>query len=375
MARLFMKLPSFATDYSGAASFLSDIGGLVAVHGPTGCIGNYTGYDDPRWFSSPGMVFNSALREIDAVMGNDHALIENMRKACEIYNPCFTAIVGTPIPDLIGCDITGAADDLEKVIGIPSVGVPTNGYGYYHNGIEKSMFALEKKFSVLSCPNRGKINILGHSHYDYGDGSAMEILADAIADSHRSIGFGSPADGLAAFTDIGCADANIAVSSSGMKFAEYLENSLNMPFIASAPIGAANTELIKDFIKGNRYEETRESGNILIIGDHVVSDSLRREIFRETGLGSDVATFFGLHDKTAGKRDIVLRDENDLINISKRYEIIVGDPLYSSLAPGNLPFVPFAHPAVSGKMFREHGIGMIGLMERVKEAIRRSGVS
>ncbi|MFQ9086536.1 MAG: hypothetical protein ACLR6H_07100 [Roseburia sp.] len=46
-----------------------DLGGIIVMHDASGCTGNYTGYDEPRWIGSKSAVFCSGLRRIDAVMG------------------------------------------------------------------------------------------------------------------------------------------------------------------------------------------------------------------------------------------------------------------------------------------------------------------
>ena len=52
-----------------------DLGGIVVMHDASGCTGNYTSYDEPRWLGSRSAVFCSGLRRMDAVMGNDDKYI------------------------------------------------------------------------------------------------------------------------------------------------------------------------------------------------------------------------------------------------------------------------------------------------------------
>lgn len=69
MARLSLWLPPFSPDYSGASAVLFDLKTVTAMHDASGCTGNYTGYDDPRWYGSHSGIFCSGLRQIDAVLG------------------------------------------------------------------------------------------------------------------------------------------------------------------------------------------------------------------------------------------------------------------------------------------------------------------
>lgn len=53
MSRLCVFMLPLAPDYSGAASALFDLGGIVVMHDASGCTGNFTGYDEPRWDGFP----------------------------------------------------------------------------------------------------------------------------------------------------------------------------------------------------------------------------------------------------------------------------------------------------------------------------------
>lgn len=52
MARLSVHLPPFSPDYSGVSSVFFDLPVVVAIHDASGCTGNYTGYDEPRWYGA-----------------------------------------------------------------------------------------------------------------------------------------------------------------------------------------------------------------------------------------------------------------------------------------------------------------------------------
>ena len=52
MRKLCIKLPPFAPDYSGVCSALYELGGMSVIHDASGCTGNYTGFDEPRWYDN-----------------------------------------------------------------------------------------------------------------------------------------------------------------------------------------------------------------------------------------------------------------------------------------------------------------------------------
>ena len=109
-----MYLPPFSPDYSGAGSILFDLNSLTVMHDAGGCTGNYTGHDEPRWYGSTATVFCSALRMIDVIMGNDEKLKENVLEAVKTLNPELIALVGSPVPMVIGMDLKGLALEIEN---------------------------------------------------------------------------------------------------------------------------------------------------------------------------------------------------------------------------------------------------------------------
>ena len=50
------------------------------------------------------MVYCSGLRELDAVLGNDEKFIRNICEAAKEMHPNFIALVGSPVPMVIGTD-------------------------------------------------------------------------------------------------------------------------------------------------------------------------------------------------------------------------------------------------------------------------------
>ena len=112
MAKLCMTLPPFSPDYSGVCSTLFPWDTLTVIHDASGCTGNYTGYDEPRWFHSRAPIYCSGLREIDAILGDDEKLIQKVLYALEDVKPEMIALVGSPVPMVIGTDMEGIAAEI-----------------------------------------------------------------------------------------------------------------------------------------------------------------------------------------------------------------------------------------------------------------------
>ena len=122
MKDLYLTLPPFAPDYGGACEMMYELGGLVLICDASGCTVNYVSFDEPRWHTRPGNVFCSGLTEIEAVMGDDEAVIQKALKAAEILKPNFIAYVGSSVPMIVGTDFEGIARETEERSGIPAFG-------------------------------------------------------------------------------------------------------------------------------------------------------------------------------------------------------------------------------------------------------------
>jgi len=105
-------IPCYAADTAGVCSALYELGGMVIVHDASGCNSTYSTHDEPRWFDKKSMIFISALTEMDAVMGNDEKLINDICEAAEREKPKFIALCGSPMPMMTGTDFDAVAEEI-----------------------------------------------------------------------------------------------------------------------------------------------------------------------------------------------------------------------------------------------------------------------
>lgn len=136
----------FAPDQSGAVSVLYDMGGICVVCDAGGCTGNICGFDEPRWFGEQSAVFSAGLRDMDAILGRDDRLVEKLALAAAQVPAKFAAIVGTPVPAVIGTDYRALCRLASKKTGLRVVGIDTDGMEYYDRGMEKTYLALLEAF-------------------------------------------------------------------------------------------------------------------------------------------------------------------------------------------------------------------------------------
>ena len=361
MKNLWISLPAYAPDYSGICSALFDLGGVSVIHDASGCTGNYTGYDEPRWFGSSSKVFCSGLREIDAVMGNDEKLMDNAVKAGELFPPRLYAVIGSPVPMVIGSDLRGIAHELEERTGVPTLGFDANGIQLYDKGISDALCALIRRFAKPAeriVPR--SVNLLGTNPLDLGPGENADDLEKALTDrGWRVVGKMTMGATLEQVEALSGAQVNLVVTASGLAAAKLLREKFGTPYVVGTPLAGSEDVF-------TALEETARDGvcralcdkagdGVLIVGEQVCANSLRRALLgKAPGLGVTVASMTAFSEELAGDGDMAVPDETQLSSLlaSGRFHTLVGDPVLGDLLPGSgIRLIPFPHPALSSKLY------------------------
>ena len=366
MARLSLCLPPFSPDYSGVSSVFFDLPAVVAIHDASGCTGNYTGYDEPRWYGASAAIFCSALRDIDAVMGDDEKLIGRMIAACRDLDPKLTALVGSPVPMVVGSDMKGIATELEARTGLPGFGFDTTGTAYYDRGVSAALIALLKRFAEPSPPVPNTVGIVGATPLDFADGTDIRDLQDALLErgievtATLAMGYD-----LEALRRAATAHVNLAVSRAGFLVSKWMHRRFGTPYLCGLPMGAASLEAYFQalgamlegepseprILKGEPPSEPlSEHPEVLVVGEQVQANAIRCALGTEFGV-CDIAVgcIFGMEPDLALPGDRDLRDEAEIRNaMNSGPSLVVGDPfLEPLLRDDSVKFIPFPLYAVS----------------------------
>jgi len=351
MTVIFSTIPPFATDYSAAASTLSDMGGLVVIHGPGGCAGSFISYDEPRCFSSPKAVFSSLMREEETVFGDDDVLKRKILSAIGPATP-FIAIVGTPVTDMIGCDLEGIATEIENETGIPAVGVYTTGYNYYDKGIIRTMDALAKRFIRKKAKREKTVNILGYNRYDFLEPFEIGAIRNFIKAQGYEVTYFQSDDDLEKFIDSPSAEKNIVLSTSSIPFAKRMKEQFGTPYSTFVPSRKMGCKNLKNFLKEDNYQHVpgNSKKDILVIHDQVSANTIRDILRSRFSMDADVASFFVMEDELSENGDTHLERESELKVLMKKYGTVIGDPLYNAFSPKGQKFIPVPHSAVSSRL-------------------------
>ena len=372
MARLSLWLPPFSPDYSGASAVLFDLKTVTALHDASGCTGNYTGYDDPRWYGSHSGIFCSGLRQIDAVLGDDEKLIKKMEAAARDIQPDLMALVGSPVPMVIGADLEGIAVELEERTGIPSFGFDTTGTAYYDRGAFRAAKALMDRYTAKQAAKEAaierRVNILGALPMDFGKGEEIRDFKRFLAENGYETGLCLAMDySLSDLKEAASAQVNLAVSRFGFLMAQYMEQRFRIPYLCGFPAGESGEKAWLEALE--RVRETKHSEilnaveqkdgtedmSVLIVGEQVMSNSLRYALFREMGITRvTVGCLYGPEPALTLPGDLDLSDEKKIRQAMNRpeYQMIIADPFLKVLLPENTEkkFLPFSQYAVSSKL-------------------------
>lgn len=362
-----MYLPPYSSDFSGVCSVLFDLGGLVILHDAACCTKNYVDYEEPRWARERNNTFCSQLRSIDAVLGNDDKLVDKAVEAAKKINPPFIAVLGSPVPAIIGTDMDGIAMEIENITGIPTIGFDTCGFKYYDNGISMALKKLIQKFAPKEKPETtNSINLLGITPLDF---SANENCLDFINFFEKE-GFKVNCSFAMKYTledlkNILKAKVNIVLTTFAIDGAKYLYKTYGIPYVIACPMGKKfSKEIIENIHKAvisnenitiSTQNDIETSNKILIVWEQTIANSLRNALYLN-GCKDEiiVASFLKMNKATKIDNDIELKSEKEFIDLLKQnnFNKIIADPLIL-----NIPYCkcekkfPIVHPAISSNLF------------------------
>src|SRR5574344_1558977 len=261
-------LNTYAADVSGVCSALYELGGMIIMDDASGCNSTYNTHDEPRWYSQPSMVYVSALTELQAVMGHDNVLCDEICAAGSKLHPRFVAIAVTQIPMMMGTDFAGLARVIEKKCGVPVMGFDTNGMHSYVSGASRALTEFARRFcskqtegnanetnsdanqnsvaatkSSATIPQKkARVNILGVTPLDFSVTGNLEVLKTLLTGHGYEIISPWAMQGAGAeLMRAGAADVNIVASSCGLELAQYFEKTYGTPYIIGIPTGHSVT--------------------------------------------------------------------------------------------------------------------------------------
>lgn len=366
------SMSTYTADCSGVASALYELGGMTVIHDASGCNSTYTTHDEPRWTKMPSAVFISALTEMDAVLGNEKQLIDDIVRAAGELSPAFVAIAGTPVPMMTGSDLKGIARLIEKKTRIPSFAVASTSMRPYSVGAAQAWIELARRFVMPSYASAGTlgINLLGATPLDFSTGPMLPSLIAAARRAGYTIkacwAMGSSLETLSASAE---ARVNIAVSAAGIPLAKAFEAQYGIPYVAGLPVGdlAPRWHAAVEWAAKHRTSVT--------LGDFLGKDpgGMHTAILGEPLLAACTAAAVNLGSPGSaralsplpllGEGAPILSESlsEDLLRETLRgTTVLAADPLFDVIAEeaGVARTVPLPHEACSGRIWRDSMVNL-----------------
>ena len=337
-------LTPFAPDQSGAVSVFYEFGGIIVICDAGGCTGNICGFDEPRWFESKSALFSAGLRDMDAILGRDDRLVAKLADAATKLDAKFAAIIGTPVPAVIGTDYHALKRMTEKKVDLPIMTVDTDGMELYDKGEEKAWLELFYVFAgEKEDVSPGRVGILGMTPQDISDLHAADRIRKRFAEEGKTAVCYGMGDGLGAVKKVSNVERHIVVSPAALEVAKYLERTYGTPYEVGYP-------LVDKLIFDMDYHGKK----VLIVHQQVIGSAIREEILKKAPDAQiTVASWFMVKPELRKDGDLHLRDEEDYIQLVKSgdFDVIYADRCMERMTPEfSGTFVDAVHFAVSGRL-------------------------
>ncbi len=368
MRQSYRIIPVYTADVSGVCSALYELGGMTVMHDPSGCNSTYNTHDELRWYDQDSLIFISGLTEIDAVMGNDRKLINDIEDAARDLHPAFIALAGSPIPFLNGTDFPAIARIIEKKTGIPTFFMPTNGMHDYVYGAGIALEKIARRFvkapdqQKKSGVSSRKVNLLGVTPLDFGPQEKVETLKENLkVYGWNILSTWAMGDDLKTLQTSGEVDVNLVVSAVGLRAAKALWETCRIPYV----IGTPNQWLAEEISHALEHAVTQQTdptivylqnrmqqeAEITLIGEPVIMGSLAAGIEKQYGRAARVLCPLKECETLLGAGDKAVFGEEAMEESLKDAKIIVADPLYRSICPKDSTFYECPHVAFSGRIY------------------------
>lgn len=360
-------ISTYAADISGICSAMYELGGMTVMHDASGCNSTYNTHDEPRWYDMDSLVFISGLSEMDALLGNDDKLVDDILSAAQDLHPRFITIGGTPIPMMMGTDFPAVARQIERETGIMTFGINTDGMHSYISGISKAFTMLAQRVCLehIEKTSAISVNILGATPLDFSINGTIQAMEDILREHQIEVHgvwamhTSSSKDLYQQIQTAGAAHVNLVISSCGLQAAKVLWERFQIPYVIGTPCGNGFTSKIIEAVlraaKTGQHQNVCKNfpnGKTVIIGESITALSLANAIYDTTKKEVKVLCPVDIEEELLSDGCIKARDEAELIPYLKDAQIIIADPMYKPICPKKAKFVSLPHEGFSGRIYR-----------------------
>ena len=352
MRGLRLYLAPFAPDTSGAAAVFFPLDCLLVILDAGGCAGNICAFDEPRWEEKGAArrrskVFSAALRDMDAILGRDEKFLAKLRAATEEISAEFIAIVGTPVPSVIGTDLASLKRMAAKQTGLATITAEADGTKFYDVGIHKALTALVDKFAPGGNERqtvKGTVALWGGTPLDLSPDDMQRIKDGLRRDGWQKIVYcGATAANL---RDVFGAERNLALSAAGIDTVRRLSERYGTPYGIYAP------PRLDNILTVNRTQLSDAWTKILIMHEEVTMNGLRRELKARLPQAEIICGgWFMRHKEYTEPQDVSFTEEDEWQDYVRRgnFDCIFADKTFQkAVSFYDGVWIDLPHYAVSG---------------------------
>lgn len=251
-----------------------------------------------------------------------------------------------------------------------------------------------------------KINILGATPLDFSVNSTLDSIKEFLSRHFEIISTFAMGSSIEDIQKAGEADVNLVISSVGFPAAKVLEERFHTPYVIGTPVkGFANivaeklidaawtrqsqtayfsvspkkenienvddepimpkTETSHELEAGKTAKaekiETHETvtdkdkviNEIYIIGEAVISQSLKAALALEQGLNATVICPLETEPAYIGENVLLLSSEEEIKEAIAKAQTVIADPIYKTICSEKTNFISLPHEAFSGRIYRK----------------------
>lgn len=366
MKNVSKVIPCYAADTAGVCSAMYELGGLTVVHDASGCNSTYSTHDEPRWYDMKSRIYISALTEMDAVMGNDEKLVEDIVSAAKDQKPEFITLCGSPMPMMTGFDYEAVAREIEGRSGIRTFGIETNGTKSYLWGASQAYLHIVKEYVRDMPKTEGtSVNIIGATPLDFGLTGTVESIKKYLGEHDIEVvsclSMGCTLDEIRRAAS---ARANLVISYSGYEAAKYMQEKFGIPYVFGVPVGHTTAGVVASELHRAAHDGCssfrpierghERNAKTVVIGEGVLAGAIAQEYLTLTRESVSVICAPDRDiDLCPDKKDLCHYSEEDIRDYLAENNIkkVIADPFYRYVIPEGCALVEVPHFAFSGRCF------------------------
>ncbi|WP_024786729.1 MULTISPECIES: nitrogenase component 1 [unclassified Lebetimonas] len=356
--KLIDNLLPLASGYFGVASALYELGGLMITYGPAGGAWHINIGDEYRWYRNKTKLVGAGLLEMDAVFGNDAKFIDRIINVAKNLKPKFLVLMGTPVSAIIGTDLNGLSETIQKELNIPLFYINTKGTETYSEGASRAFLELAKTVLKPQKKEEKTVNILGAVHLDIGHHTHLNPLINLLKNlNYKIISIWGMEKNFENLIESSKAALNIVITSSGLKLAEYMHKNFDIPYIVGFPVG----ETIKNLIN----KKSVNNKKVLIIHEPIIALSIKEYFEKNLGIEAFAASPIKndlLNNNCCffeNKNFSFTETEEGFKKFNDEFYYIIADPIYQKFIKSK-KFIPLPHLALSGRLYMNLNYDFIG---------------